>query len=49
MAIPVIGQLMILVWAFTSQNQPRQNFFRAVIAWIVTLAAVGVVMSWFCL
>ena len=43
--IPVIGQLMILVWAFTGENDSRKNYFRAVLAWMVlALTAVAVLV-----
>jgi len=31
--IPVIGWVMILVWAYTGENQSRKNYFRAFIIW----------------
>lgn len=33
MALPCVGTIMVLVWAFTGENESRKNFFRAVIAW----------------
>ena len=45
-AVPVPG-LMILVWAFMGHNESRQNFFRAVIAWVVIVAAVSGAIIWF--
>lgn len=51
-AIPVIGWIMIFVWAFTGDNQSRKNYYRAILAWIlvfvlltVGLIATGVVAS----
>lgn len=38
-AIPVIGWIMILVWAFTGSNESRKNYFRAILMWIL----VGVI------
>jgi hypothetical protein len=42
-AIPVIGWIMILVWAFAGSNESRKNYFRAILAWILifTLLMVG--------
>ena len=47
-AIPIIGQIMVLVWAFTGHNESRKNYYRAILMWIlialafvVTLAALG--------
>ncbi len=43
-AIPIIGQLMILVWAFTGENDSRKNYFRAILAWMVILFTAAVVL-----
>ena len=47
-AIPVIGLLMMIVWAVTGRNQTRKNYFRALFAWVfvlfgflVTIAVLG--------
>jgi len=40
-AIPVIGQLMVLVWAFTGENDSRKNYFRAILAWMVIVLTVA--------
>ena len=49
-AIPIVGLLMILVWAFTGENETRKNYFRAVISWILIIMALGLVavyaISW---
>lgn len=49
-AIPVIGWLMILVWALTGENQSRKNYFRAILSWLVVLVVVsvaaGLVIGW---
>ena len=34
-AIPCIGWIMIIVWAFVGQNESRKNYYKAVIAWIL--------------
>jgi uncharacterized integral membrane protein len=41
-AIPVIGLLMILVWAFSGENESRKNYFRAILSWILILVLLGV-------
>lgn len=45
-AIPVIGWLMVLVWAFTGQNESRKNYYRAILAWILVFVAliVGLIL-----
>jgi hypothetical protein len=42
--IPVFGQVMVLIWAFTGENESRRNFFRAVIAWLMIVATTAVVV-----
>jgi len=42
-AIPIVGLLMILVWAFTGENESRKNYFRAILSWVLILVAVCVV------
>lgn len=39
-ALPCIGFVMIIVWAFVGDNESRKNYFRALIAWAVILTAV---------
>ena len=41
-AIPVVGWIMILVWAFTGDNESRKNYYKAILTWI--LVAVGFVV-----
>jgi heme/copper-type cytochrome/quinol oxidase subunit 2 len=36
-AIPVIGWIMIFVWAFTGENQTRKNYYRAILCWILIM------------
>jgi len=31
---------MIIVWAFTGQNESRKNYYRAVLAWFVIMAVI---------
>lgn len=42
-AIPVVGLLMVLIWAFTGDNESRKNYFRAILSWVLILAALCVV------
>jgi hypothetical protein len=32
-AIPIIGLIMIVVWAIVGQNESRKNYFRALLMW----------------
>jgi Na+/melibiose symporter-like transporter len=34
-AIPVIGWIMILVWAFSGENESRKNYYRALLIWVM--------------
>jgi threonine/homoserine/homoserine lactone efflux protein len=42
-AIPVIGWIMLIIWAMMGDNQTRKNYFRAILVWIVLV--VGVVIT----
>jgi len=44
MALPCIGAVMVVVWAFTGENESRRNYFRALIAWFLILSAVWAVV-----
>jgi heme/copper-type cytochrome/quinol oxidase subunit 2 len=39
-AIPVVGWIMILVWAFAGDNESRKNYFKAILAWILLIIAL---------
>ena len=39
-ALPCIGVVMILIWAFLGENESRKNYFRALIVW-------GLIMTFF--
>ena len=39
-ALPCIGFVMVVVWAFIGENESRKNYFRALIAWFLILAAM---------
>src|ERR1700690_89857 len=41
-AIPVIGLLMVLVWAFSGENQSRKNYYRAILSWLLILVLLVV-------
>ena len=41
-AIPVIGVIMVFVWAFTGENQSRKNYYRAILAWVLVLVLLTV-------
>lgn len=41
-ALPCVGPIMILIWAFTGENESRKNYFRALIAWFLILTAFWV-------
>jgi hypothetical protein len=45
-AIPIIGLIMILVWAFIGENQSRKNYYRAILAWflVLVLLLVGLIV-----
>jgi hypothetical protein len=32
-AIPIVGFIMMIVWAFAGENESRKNYFRAIFAW----------------
>jgi hypothetical protein len=36
-AIPVIGVIMIFVWAFTGDNESRKNYYKAILAWVLVI------------
>ncbi len=39
-ALPCIGFVMVVVWAFVGENESRKNYFRALIACFLILAAI---------
>lgn len=41
-AIPIIGFIMMIIWALTGENESRKNYFRAIFAWVVVLVALVV-------
>lgn len=46
-AIPIIGQIMVIVWAFTGDNESRKNYFRAILAWLVAFVSLFIVLAAF--
>lgn len=42
MAIPCIGWIMILVWAFWGENESRKNYFRAILMWLLVWVIIFV-------
>ena len=43
-AVPCIGWIMIIVWAFVGQNESRKNYYKAILAWCLILF-----VAWFVL
>ena len=43
-AIPIVGFIMMIVWAFTGENESRKNYFRAIWAWVFVFIALIVVL-----
>lgn len=39
-ALPCVGFIMAIVWAFAGDNESRKNYFRAIIAWCLILTAI---------
>lgn len=45
MALPCVGMIMIVVWAFAGENESRKNYFRALLAWFaIATVAWAVIM-----
>jgi uncharacterized membrane protein len=36
-AIPIIGWIVMLILAFTGNNQTRKNYYRAIFCWILVV------------
>ena len=34
-SIPLVNVIMVVVWAFTGENESRKNYFKAIIAWFI--------------
>ena len=44
-AIPVVGQVMIIVWAFAGDNESRKNYFRAILVFFVLFIGLLVLLA----
>jgi len=44
-AIPVIGQIMIIVWAFAGDNESRKNYFRAILVFFLLFVGLFVLLA----
>jgi hypothetical protein len=40
MALPCIGFVMIIVWAFLGENESRKNYFRASLVWALLFVMI---------
>ena len=40
MALPCVGLIMVIVWAFVGENESRKNYFRALIIWFAIIIAI---------
>jgi hypothetical protein len=45
MAIPCVGFVMIIVWAFVGENESRKNYFRALLLWFLIAAVIWLVAA----
>ena len=45
-AIPIVGLIMIIVWAFFGENESRKNYFKAILVWfgVIILLAVTLML-----
>ena len=39
-ALPCIGVIMVIIWAFVGDNASRKNYFRATIAWFLIIVVI---------
>ncbi len=44
-ALPCIGLIMVIVWAFSGENESRKNYFRAMLVWLLIAIVVGVALG----
>jgi hypothetical protein len=44
-ALPCIGLIMVIVWAFVGENETRKNYFRALIAWFLILTVLWLALA----
>jgi len=43
-AVPIVGQIMIIVWAFAGDNDSRKNYFRAILMFFVLFIGLFVLL-----
>jgi hypothetical protein len=43
-ALPLIGWIMVIVWAIIGENETRKNYFRAILAWSAVITAAGLLL-----
>jgi hypothetical protein len=41
-AIPIVGLIMILIWAFTGDNESRKNYYKALLMWVLIAVVFAV-------
>ena len=44
-AIPVVGQILVLVLAFVGENESRKNYFRAILVWMGILICAVILLG----
>ncbi|MBA4149277.1 MAG: hypothetical protein H0X66_14275 [Verrucomicrobia bacterium] len=44
MALPCINVVMILIWAFSGENESRKNYFRALIIMFLFWAVIWMIL-----
>jgi hypothetical protein len=44
-AIPVVGQIMVIVWAFAGENESRKNYFRAILVFFLLFIGLFVLLA----
>jgi len=42
LALPCIGFIMVVVWAFMGDNESRKNYFKALIAWFLIFTVIWI-------
>ena len=45
MAVPCIGWIMAIVWAFSGENESRKNYFKAVLIWLLLIVGLAVALG----
>jgi len=44
-ALPIVGWLMVIIWAFSGENETRKNYFRAILMWIIMVTVAVFVLA----